>query len=88
MSKKLSQLVANEMRQKGQAFWKFLKAFYNTPSLIQGNSERLAQPKINSIYKLFTSFPLLYLPIGNGTHAQETDYLYLFKSYFYYQVTT
>ena len=33
------QLVANEKAQKGQAFWKFLKALYNTPSLIQRNSE-------------------------------------------------
>ena len=56
------QLVAIEKAQKGQAVRKFLKAFYNTPSLIQGNSEYLAQPKINSIYKLFTSSPLLYLP--------------------------
>ena len=48
------QLVATEKAQKGQVVRKFLKAFYNTPSLIQGNSEYLAQPKINSIYKLFT----------------------------------
>ena len=62
MNKKLSQLVAFETVSKGQAIRKFLKTFYSTPSLIQRNSERLAQPKINLIYKLFTGFPLLYLP--------------------------
>ena len=63
MSKKLSQLVAIETVSKGQAIRKFLKTFYSTPSLIQRNSECLAQPKIHLIYKLFTRFPLLYLPI-------------------------
>ena len=66
------QLVANETASKGQAVRKFLKAFYNTPSLIQGNSEYLAQPKINSIYKLFTSSPLLYLPFRKGIFASNS----------------
>ena len=56
------QLVATEKAQKGQAVRKFLKTFYSTPSLIQRNSECLAQPKINLIHKLFTRFSLLYLP--------------------------
>ena len=65
-------MVATEKAQKGQAVRKFLKAFYNTPSLIQGNSEHLAQPKINSIYKLFTSSPLLYLPFRKGIFASNS----------------
>ena len=56
------QLVAIEKTQKGQAFWKILKDFYNPPSLIQGNSEGSCTTKKRTVYKLFTSFPLLYLP--------------------------
>ena len=55
-------MAAIETVSKGQAIRKFLKTFYSTHSLIQRNSERLAQPKINLIYKLFTRFSLLYLP--------------------------
>ena len=72
MSKKLSQLVAIETVSKGQAIRKFLKTFYSTPSLIQRNSERLAQPKINLIYKLFTGFPLLNLPFRKGIFASNS----------------
>ena len=57
------QLVAIETASKGQAFWKFIKTFYNTPSLIQRNSEGSCTTKKRTVYKLFTSYPLLYLPI-------------------------
>ena len=73
MNKKLSQLVAIETVSKGQAIRKFLKTFYSTPSLIQRNSERLAQPKINLIYKLFTGFPLLNLPFRKGIFASKNS---------------
>ena len=51
----LPQLVAIETMQKGQAIWKFIKDFYNTPSLIQGNSESLWATKMRTVYKLFTT---------------------------------
>ena len=47
---------------KRASYSKISQNFLQYPSLIQRNSERLAQPKINLIYKLFTRFSLLYLP--------------------------
>ena len=54
------QLVAIETASRGQAFCKFLKVFYNTPSLIQRNSEGSCTTKKRTVYKLFTS-PLYYI---------------------------
>ena len=73
MNKKLSQLVAIETVSKGQAIRKFLKAFYNTPSLIQGNSEGFCTTKKRTVYKLFTSAPLLYLPFRKGIFASKNS---------------
>ena len=39
------QLVANKTASKGQAFWKFFKAFYNTPHLYKGIQRTFEQPK-------------------------------------------
>ena len=41
--------------KKGKLFWNFTKDFYNPPSLIQRNSERIAQPQKHTVYKLFTT---------------------------------
>ena len=58
---------------KRASFLKISQSFYNTPSLIQRNSEGVAQSKINSIYKLFTSAPLLYLPFRKGIFASKNS---------------
>ena len=58
---------------KRASFLKISQSFYNTPSLIQRNSEGVAQSKINSIYKLFTGFPLLNLPFRNGIFASKNS---------------
>ena len=56
------QLVANETTSKGQLIWKFLKAFYSTPSLIQGNSEGTCTTENQLNLQIVYEFSLLYLP--------------------------
>ena len=55
MSKKLSQLVAIKKAQKGQVFWKFLKAFYNTPHLYKGIQSTLHNQKAYSLQVVYES---------------------------------
>ena len=53
---------SHQNESKRASYLKIHQSFCNTPSLIQRNSERVAQPQKHTVYNLFTTSRLLYLP--------------------------